>query len=131
MRKGYLILAALLAACDSGVTGITTVTGNWTLSTINDASLPYTVSGSGANKTEIVDDVITFFEGLTYSETIHTRVTVNGTASTVTTNETGNYNLFGTSVTLTRNSGAASRRGLIDGNTMTIVENGLVQDYKK
>jgi hypothetical protein len=131
MRKGYLILVVLLAACDSGVTGIATVTGNWTLRTVNDSPLPYTLSGSGANKTEIVDDIIMFFEGSTYSETIHTRVTVNGTESIVTTNETGNYSLFGTSVTLTRNSGALARRGLIEGNTMTIVENGLVQDYKK
>lgn len=132
MRKSYLVsLVALLVGCSSGVTGITTVTGDWKLRTINDSALPYTVSGSGANKTEIVDDVISFFEGLTYSETIHTRVTVNGTESVITTNESGNYNLFGTSVTLTRNSGALARRGLIEGNTMTIVENGLVQDYKK
>ena len=131
MRKGHLILVALLAACSSGVTGITTVTGNWSLRTVNDSSLPYTVSGSGANKTEVLDDVITLFEGFTYSETSHKRVTVNGQQSTVTTIDTGAYGLLGTSITLTPNSGALARRGLIEGNTMTIVENGLVQDYKK
>ena len=131
MRKGHLILVALLAACSSGVTGITTVTGNWSLRTVNDSSLPYTLSGSGATKTEILDDVITLFEGFTYSETSHKRVTVNGQQSTETTIDTGVYSLFGTSITLTPNSGALARRGLIEGNTMTIVENGLVQDYKK
>ena len=131
MRKGRLVLVALLAACSSGVTGITTVTGNWSLRTVNDSSLPYTLSGSGANKTEVLDDVITLFEGFTYSETSHKRVTVNGQQSTETTTDTGAYSLFGTSITLTPNSGALARRGLIEGNTMTIVENGLVQDYKK
>ena len=131
MRKGRLVLIALLAACSSGVTGITTVTGNWTLRTVNDSSLPYTLPGSGATKTEVLDDVITLFEGFTYSETSHKRVTVNGQQSTETTIDTGVYSLFGTSITLTPNSGALARRGLIEGNTMTIVENGLVQDYKK
>jgi hypothetical protein len=132
MRKRYLIpIVALLAGCSSGVTGITTVTGSWTLRTINNAALPYTISGSGANKTEVIDDVITLFEGFTYSETSHRRVTVDGQQSTVAVVDTGPYSLFGTSITLTPNSGALARRGLIEGNVMTIVEDGLVQDYKK
>lgn len=132
MRKLFLAtIAALFLACDSGVTGITTVTGNWSLRTVNGTSLPFTKSGSGANKTEILDDVITLYEGLTFSQTVHQRVTTNGQASTVTLTETGAYTLFGTSVTLAGNSGADARRGLIEGNTMTIVENGMTFAYRK
>ena len=131
MRKLLLVATlAVLVGCDSGVTGITTVTGNWSLRSVNGSSLPYTISGSGVNKTEIVDDVYTLFEGFTFSETIHRRVTTNGQESTITVNETGSYSLFGTSVTITHNSGAV-RRGLIEGNTMTIVESGLTSAYKK
>jgi hypothetical protein len=133
MSKRLLITIAILAlaACDKGVTGISTVTGQWTLRTVNGAALPYTMTSSGANKTELIDDTIILYEGFTFAQTVHTRVTVNGQVSTVTTSESGAYALFGTSVTLTGNSGALARRGLIDGNTMTIVENGLVSAYKK
>jgi len=133
MRRLFLItIAGLFVGCDSGVTGISTVTGNWSLRTLNGTSLPYAVSGSGANKTEIVDDVYTFFEGFTFSETVHKRVTTNGQQSTVTENETGSFSLFGESVTITGNSGVV-RRGLIDGksNTMTIVEEGLTFVYRQ
>lgn len=131
MRKVLLASAlVILAACDSGVTGITTVTGNWSLRTVNGSALPFTVSGSGANKTEIIDDVYTLFEGFTFSETIHRRVTTNGQESTVTVTETGSYSLFATSVTITHNNGAV-RRGLIEGNTMTIVEAGMTSAYRK
>lgn len=125
------IVILVVTSCDNGVTGITTVVGNWTLRTVNGSALPYTITSSGGNKTEIIDDTIILYEGFTFAETIHTRVTQNGQVSTVTTGETGSYSLFGTSVTLTGNSGALARRGLIDGNTMTIVENGVVSAYKK
>lgn len=120
----------MLAGCDSGVTGVKTITGDWSLRTINDASLPYTVSGSGANKTEVIDDVYTFFEGFTFSETIHRRITTNGQVSTVTATETGAFSTFGTSVTITGNT-TPTRRGIIEGNTMTIVDEGLTFAYKK
>lgn len=130
MRKLLLTASlALLANCDSGVTGIKTVTGDWSLRTINGASLPYTVSGSGANKTEVLDDVYTFFEGFTFNETIHRRVTTNGQVSTVTVTENGSFSTFGTSVTITGNT-TPVRRGIIEGSTMTIVEEGLVSAYK-
>ncbi len=127
----FAIAILVLTACDNGVTGISTVTGQWTLRTVNGAALPYTITSSGANKTELIDDTIILYEGLTFAQTVHTRVTVNGQASTVTAIETGAYSLFGTSVTLAGNSSAEARRGLIDGNTMTIVENGVVSAYKK
>jgi len=122
-------IAVVFPGCDSGVTGITTVTGNWSLRTVNGSNLPFTVSGSGANKTEILDDVITLYEGFTFSETIHQRVTTNGQASAVTSTETGSYSLFGTSVTLAGN--VRERRGRIEESTMTLVENGMTSAYRK
>ena len=132
MRKLFLVaIAALFVGCDSGVTGVSSITGDWSLRTVNGTSLPFTISGSGANKTEILDDVITLYEGLTFQETKHQRVTANGQASTVMLTETGAYTLFGTSITLVGNSGGDARRGLIEGSTMTIVENGMTSAYRK
>jgi hypothetical protein len=123
------VVAVVFVGCDSGVTGISTVTGNWSLRTVNGSNLPFTVSGSGANKTEILDDVITLYEGFTFSETIHQRVTTNGQVSAVTSTETGAYSLFGTSVTLAGNT--RERRGRIEESTMTLVENGMTSAYRK
>jgi len=130
MRRLLISALIIFAACDGGVTGVKTITGDWSLRTINGSPLPYTISGSGANKIEVIDDVYTFFEGFTFSETIHRRVTTNGQVSTVTVTETGAFSVFGTSITITGNT-TPVRRGLIEGNTMTIVDEGLTSAYKK
>jgi len=132
MRKMLFaaIAALVIAGCDSGVTGVKSINGSWSLRTVNGAALPFTTSGSGTNKTEITSDVITLFEGFTYQEVIQKRVTTNGTATTASVTETGSFSTFGTSVTLQSNL-PRERRGLIEGNSMTIVENGMVQVYKQ
>jgi|SRR5687767_6847711 len=132
MRKVLIALAMLGAvACDDGIVGSSTVTGDYTLRTINGASLPYTITGSGANKTEIVDDVITLYQGFTYSETTNSRITVNGQATSETKLRTGAFSLFGTSIILFSNDGTMERRGTINANTMTIVEAGKISVLKK
>ena len=132
MRKMLFaaIAALVVAGCDSGVTGVKTINGTWSLRTVNGAALPFTISGTGTNKTEITSDIITLFEGFTYQEVIQKRVTTNGTATTTSVTETGSFSTFGTSVTLQSNL-PRERRGLIEGNSMTIVENGMVQVYKQ
>ena len=132
MRK-VLVAVVLIAAvaCDDGIVGSSTVTGDYTLRTINGAPLPYTITGSGANKTEILDDVITLFQGFTYSETIISRLTVNGQAMNETRLKTGAFSLFGTSIILNSNDGSMERRGTINANTMTIVEAGKISVLRK
>lgn len=132
MRKVLVALVMSWAiACDDGIVGSSTVTGDYKLRTINGASLPYTITGSGANKTEIVDDMITLFQGFTYSETTSSRITVNGQAANETKLRTGAYSLFGTSIILSSNDGAMERRGTINANTMTIVEAGKISVLRK
>ena len=43
-----LIVAFSFACLGEGVTGSSTITGDYTLRTINGSPLPYTISGSGA-----------------------------------------------------------------------------------
>ena len=132
MRKVLVALVMIGAvACDDGIVGSSTVTGDYALQTINGASLPYTITGSGANKTEIVDDVITLFQGFTYSETTNSRITVNGQATNESKLRTGAFSLFGTSIILSSNDGSMERRGTINANTMTIVEAGKISVLRK
>ena len=132
MRKILIGLAvALFIACGDGVVGTSHISGNYELKTINGSSLPYTVSGSGANKTEVLDQVITLYNGGTYAETGHKRVTVNGQTSTQDITGSGSYEFFGTAITLRSSSGTYERRGLFHIKAITIVEEGLTQVFSK
>jgi hypothetical protein len=132
MRKllvAFLIITS--AACKEEIVGSSTVTGTYTLRTLNNTQLPYTLPGSGATKTEVLDDAITFYQGNTYAETRHVRLTTNGQVTTETQEDAGAYSFFGISLTLTSGRGNPERRGRIDGNTMTIIEAGLTSVYRK
>ena len=127
---GFLLLVS--AGClNEDVVGDSTATGEYTLKTINNAALPFTLSTSGTTKTEVMDAVISMFVGGTYSETSHLRVTTNGTVTTQTKVDTGSYSFFGTSVTLVSSAGNGERRGRIEGTTMTITEDGKNSIYRK
>ena len=134
MMRAVLLAFALVCfvGCNNdGLTGSTTVNGTYTLRTVNGSALPYTVSGSGTNKTEVIDDTITLYEGFTYSRSAHSRVTVNGQASDVTTADAGSYGIFGTSITLTPGNGGTATLVLVSGNTMTLSTTGYVYVFRK
>ena len=132
MKKAWiLIAAAVLAGCDSGVVGASATTGTYVLRTVNGQSLPYTISGSGANKTEIVADQFVLYEGNTYQESGSTRVTVNGTASTVPISETGSYQTLGTSMTFLNSAQTRQRVAIGDGSKITFIENGVSYVFRK
>lgn len=125
------VVAFSFACFGEGITGSPTVTGPYTLRTINGSPLPYTISGSGTVKTEIMHDVITLYQGGTYARTRDSRTTVNGQMTNESTSETGSYGLVGTSVTLRGNGAGQSTLATINGNTMTIVEAGMTAVFTK
>ena len=131
MRKAaFAMLAALCIGCvGGGIVGSSSVTGLYTLRSINGSSLPYTVSTTSTGKTEIIDDAITLYEGFTFAESIHTRTTVNGQATEQTSNTTGAYSLLGNSITL--NIDGQLRVGTIDADVMKFVNAGLTSVFKK
>ena len=132
MRKVLMVLVVGFSiACGDGVTGSSTTTGAYSLRTINNTSLPYTIVGSSNVKTEILDDVITLYQGGTYAESGHSRTTTNGQVANGSNSEAGSYSTFGTSLTLRSGDGARTRISTIDGNTMTIVESGMLSVFAK
>jgi hypothetical protein len=126
-----LVVVFSVGCLGDGMTGSSTVTGAYTLRTANGSPLPYTIVGSGTARTEIIDDVITLYEGGTYAESGHSRTTLNGQVANESNTETGSYSLFGTSVTLRSSDGGRTRMPTIDGNTMTIVESGMTAVFTK
>ena len=126
------LLLMISAGClNEDVVGDSTATGEYTLSTINEAPLPFTLSTSGTTKTEVLDAVISMFQGGTYSETSHLRITTNGVVTTQTKVDTGSYSFFGISLTLVSSAGNGERRGRIEGTKMTITEEGKNSIYRK
>jgi len=126
----FLILAS--AGClNEDVVGSSTATGNYTLRTLNNSSLPYTIPASGTTQTEVLDATIILYQGGTYAETRHVRVTSNGQTTAETREDAGAYAFFGITLTLTSSVGGPERRGRIEGNTMTIIEDGLTSVYRK
>jgi len=133
MRRALIGLALVssLACLNDDLTGSSTINGSYSLRTINGSQLPYTTSGSGANKTETLDDVINFYEGGTYSESGHIRTTVNGQATDSPKTESGSYT-FGLGAIIMRSSdGLRERRPQYNANTMTFVENSLTLVFQK
>src|SRR5688500_203154 len=116
------VVACSVACFDDSIVGSSTVSGTYTLRTVNGSPLPYVLSETATTKTELLDRAITLHEALTYIESGHLRTTENGEATTVTTQKSGSYALLGNSVAFSSNTGGPTTIALVDGNTMTFVE---------
>jgi ABC-type oligopeptide transport system substrate-binding subunit len=91
---------ALLSACGSDSTGPKTanVTGTYSLTQVNGASLPYTVPNTGNDVEVVQDGTITLSADSTY--TASATGTFDGSGSTLVT-DAGTYSVSGTQVTFT------------------------------
>ena len=131
MRKTLIGVALLSVACmNDDIVGGTTVTGAYVLRTVNASPPPVTIAGSGDNKTEVIDDIITLFEGGSYAENGHARVTANGQMTVEVIAESGRYSPVGNSISLISNTGRI-RVAASDAISMTIVEAGITWFYSK
>lgn len=126
-----LLMLVSVGCFDDYSTGVGTVTGAYTLRTINGAALPYTYNVDAATRKEIIDDMITLFSGGSYSRTQHANTTVGGQTTSETNTESGAYLLVGTSVTLNPSPSGRSTVTTIEGKTMTLVESGITWSFMK
>lgn len=133
MRKIFLVIALVAqAACWSDkVTGSSTVFGTYTLRTVNGASLPATVSGSGANRSDVVSDTIYLYEGFTFAEYAHYNNTVNGTTTAQAVVDNGSFSLLGNSISFFSNDHSPVRTYVIDADVMHVVKPGFTFEFKK
>lgn len=132
IRKLFFMVILCAGCIKDPPTGIGSVTGQWTLQTVDGKALPVTISGSGANQSQLTSEVYTLLEGNGYNLHSVTRVTVNGVSTDQTTVTTGNYGLQGNSVILVRSPDNLQRIGVVDnGGKMTIPDGGMVKVYSK
>ena len=133
MRRFVALLAfAALAACggDSS-TSPASVTGSYTLRTVNGTPLPYTLIQLGNFKYEITSDVITLNDGGTFTESGADRTTEeDGTVTTSTITDAGTYTLAGTAITL-NSPDSGSINGSVSDGTLTLTGEGVVAVYSK
>jgi hypothetical protein len=120
-----------LGCFDDYSTSVGTVTGTYTLRTINGSALPQTITVNATTQKEVIDDMITLFSGGTYSRTQHANTTVSGQTTSETNTESGGYLLLGTSVTLNPSPAGRSTVTTIEGRTMTLVESGITWTFMK
>ena len=129
-----LVFAALvtLAACGgdgSWNAGPASVTGTYTLRTINGSSLPYTVVQLDDNKFELTVAAITLKDGGIWTGAATIRVTEGGTVTTMPSAISGTYTLTDTVITLVSSESTIS--GTVDGGTLRLTDGGLVSVYTK
>lgn len=133
MRKIAIVMFALAAACggDSSTGPSASIAGTWTLQTINGAALPFIVAQTGANKVELLSDVVVISGTGSFTETTSVRTTTNGVPTTQSVADAGNYTLSGTAITIHFNSDGSTATGSWSGNTITTTDGGLALVYKR
>jgi hypothetical protein len=135
LRRSLLILGLGLAlgACgsDSSTEASATIAGTWNLQSVNGSALPFVILQSGANKAEILSDVITISGTGSFTQTTTVRTTVNGAATTQSVADAGTYTLSGSAITLRFNSDNSTGTGSWSGNTITATADGFAYVYKR
>jgi ABC-type glycerol-3-phosphate transport system substrate-binding protein len=136
MRSAVLAIAlgALLVACGGGdkSTGPSdTVSGTFTLRTVNGSNLPFTVFAFPDYKIEITASVLTMSANKTYTEATTWRETDGGTVREETEPTSGTYTRNGDRITF-RDTEGETLTGTISGNTITIIiDNALSAVYRQ
>jgi len=133
MRRllALLVLSAAVACGgDSSTNPSATLTGSYSLRTVNGSPVPYTVIQIGADKYEIVSDVVTLNEGGTWSESGTDRTTQSGQVTTGTITDNGTYTVNGTAITLI-SSQSGTVTGAVGAGTLTLTAEGIVLVYQK
>jgi hypothetical protein len=136
MRRSLAVVAVLtLTACITDSVGIvgtqatggselpstTGVAGVYTLRTVGGAPLPYTYAQTGADKSEVLDDVMTITNNGTWSELFHIRTTLSGVVTLSAETDGGTYVRAGTTgLTFSTPKHPDFSGVLSSGNTLTL-----------
>jgi hypothetical protein len=134
MRR-FLVLLVVAAAVscggDSSTSANTTVSGTYTLRSVNGLKLPFIVAENDSVRFEIVNDAFTLADDRSWTETGISRTTLNGQASTDSIARSGTYVLGnGTKITLISSNGDFSD-GTIGGGTLTVINEAVSAVYQK
>jgi len=134
MRRFAALLAlAAVVSCggETPTSPSVSLSGTYTLQTVNGMSLPYTYPQDTYDKFEFLSDVRVLSDSGTFTETYTNRQTENGQATTFTRTSTGTYTAVGGGITFFHPEGAEF--GSVGVGTLTIrsVSAGVVALYQK
>jgi len=135
MRRTLAIVctaaAVFLAGCgsdDSTSPTQASVAGTWNLTTVNGASLPFTIQATP--KIEVLSDQLVVSANGTFTESTQTRTT-NGTSVTLqTVPDGGTYSLNGTAATFIFNDGTTGA-GTVTATGLIVAFPGVSLSYQK
>lgn len=137
MRRTMLIslLTVALVSCggSSDSTGPSgSVTGTYTLKTVNSQALPFLLQQDQTVKLELTDDEITLNADRSYSEVWHERATLStGGVVTQPGADQGTYSVTNGAITTVSSIGQGSQSGSLSGSTLTLVVNGVTEVFKR
>jgi hypothetical protein len=115
--------AAVLACGSAGPSSPNTASavGVWSVSQVNGSTLPYVVSGAGANRAELTALAFTIADGGGFTSTASYRTFVNNQPTTSQVTGTGTWVQQGSSLTLHVTSDGSTASGAIAGDSLTLV----------
>jgi hypothetical protein len=134
MRRMFVLLAfAAAVSCGGGDSSTspsdTTVSGTYTLRTVNRLPLPYTVAQNDSVTIQLLSDAFTLTEAKTWTELATRRATVSGQATTDSVTDAGTYVLNGTNITLISANGSTD--GTVGGGVLTLANDAVIAVYQK
>jgi len=130
------LVAALLlvgAACGGDTAagpGEASITGSYTLRTINGQNLPYTTLSAGVNSAEVLSSSLSLNSDGTFREERSVRRTHAGVSVTEAEMKFGTYTSTGSGVTFRATTGAEVS-GTRGGGSITFVEDGFAFVYAR
>lgn len=136
MRNGIIRRLTMATCCGIALagcgdsTGPKSIVGSYTLQTVNGGALPYILSQSGANKTEILSGAFTLNADHTFSDQGTVRITQSGVATTTAGSASGTYVQNNTAITLTYSDNSVDMAS-INGKTMTLISDGVTLVYTR
>jgi hypothetical protein len=124
LRLAVITVLALTAACgDSATSPNGSVTGTFSLRTVNGNSLPVVLVQNGQGTVTVTDDRLTIADGGTWSEVGTFRVVQNGLTSTQTLADGGTWFQSGSSIVLQSNqSGLTAYSGTFTNTELMLTD---------
>ena len=118
-------------ACGGDSTSPSSVAGTYNLQTIDGQSLPFVIFQDGADKNEVMSGFERLNSDGTFSQSMTFRLTEGGQVSTETETADGSWRQSESAITLTYGGSVGTLTGSLSGNTLTLVEQGLVLVFRK
>jgi hypothetical protein len=135
MWKRFLAAATivLLIACGDSPTDPTaaSLAGTWTLQTVNGAAVPFTLVGSGANRTDLTKGSVALSSTGGYTQSVELVTYTSGQPATNTLADAGTFTIDGSTITFTSSNGGAAQAATVSGSSMTLAFQGTSVVYVK